>query len=83
MTTTTVGGSAFGSTAQLPRLLALVPYLLARPGVRLDESVPGTGLGLAVVRDLAELYGGALRLDEAEVGLGGLRAELRLPAARG
>ena len=53
------------------------------PGVRLDESVPGTGLGLAVVRDLAELYGGALRLDEAEVGLGGLRAELRLPAARG
>jgi signal transduction histidine kinase len=53
------------------------------PGVRLDESVPGTGLGLAVVRDLAELYGGALRLDEAEAELGGLRAELRLPAAQG
>lgn len=54
---------------------------LPAPGVRLDESVPGTGLGLAVVRDLAELYGGALRLDEG--GLGGLRAELRLPVARG
>jgi signal transduction histidine kinase len=50
------------------------------PGVRLDESVPGTGLGLAVVRDLAELYGGTLRLGEAP--LGGLRAELRLPATR-
>jgi signal transduction histidine kinase len=49
--------------------------------VRLDESVPGTGLGLAVARDLAELYGGALRLGEAA--LGGLRAELRLPATRG
>ena len=55
---------------------------LPAPGVRLDESVPGTGLGLAVVRDLAQLYGGALRLDEAAA-LGGLRAELRLPASRG
>lgn len=51
------------------------------PGVRLDESVPGTGLGLTVVRDLARLYGGDLRL--AASPLGGLRAELRLPAAAG
>jgi signal transduction histidine kinase len=55
---------------------------LPAPGVRLDESVPGTGLGLAVVRDLAELYGGTLRLGEA-ARLGGLCAELRLPATRG
>jgi signal transduction histidine kinase len=53
------------------------------PGVRLDESVPGTGLGLAVVRDLAELYGGVLRLRAAAAERGGLRAELHLPAARG
>ena len=51
------------------------------PGVRLDETVPGTGLGLAVASDLARLYGGALLLGEA--GSGGLRAELRLPTALG
>ncbi|MEW2499562.1 helix-turn-helix transcriptional regulator [Amycolatopsis sp. CA-161197] len=27
-----------GSTERMPRLLALVPYLLARPGVRIDEA---------------------------------------------
>lgn len=52
---------------------------LPAPGVRLDESVPGTGLGLAVVRDLALLYGGGLELGRAA--LGGVRAELRLPRA--
>jgi proteasome accessory factor C len=31
------GGVPGGTTEQLPRLLALVPYLLARPGVRLAE----------------------------------------------
>jgi proteasome accessory factor C len=33
-----------GSTAQLPRLLALVPYLLARPGVRLAEVAADFGI---------------------------------------
>ncbi|CAO3453922.1 Sensor histidine kinase AZL_a02790 [Azospirillum argentinense] len=49
------------------------------PGVRLDESTPGSGLGLAVVRDVARLYGGDLRLGDSP--LGGLRVELVLPAA--
>nr|WP_282184021.1 sensor histidine kinase [Azospirillum sp. OGB3] len=49
------------------------------PGVRLDESTPGSGLGLAVVRDVARLYGGDLRLGDSL--LGGLRVELVLPAA--
>ena len=47
-------------------------------GERLDESVPGSGFGLAIVRDIARLYGGALTL--AESPLGGLEARLTLPA---
>jgi signal transduction histidine kinase len=47
-------------------------------GVRADESAPGSGLGLAIVRELALLYGGAVALTASP--LGGLRAELTLPA---
>lgn len=49
-----------------------------RRGQRLDETVPGSGLGLSIVADLAALYGGNLSLDDATGG--GLRAVLRLPA---
>jgi len=48
-------------------------------GVRADEAAPGAGLGLAIVRDLAELYGGEVRLDRSPEG--GVRASLRLPSA--
>jgi len=51
----------------------------ARRGNRLDETKPGSGLGLSIVVDLAALYGGALTLGTAPIG--GLRAELVLPAA--
>lgn len=50
-----------------------------RRGRRLDETRPGSGLGLSIVVDLAALYGGALKLDASP--MGGLRAELELPAA--
>jgi signal transduction histidine kinase len=46
-------------------------------GQRLDETKPGSGLGLSIVTDLAAAYGGSLRLDTSPAG--GLRAELRLP----
>jgi signal transduction histidine kinase len=46
-------------------------------GVRADEQVAGTGIGLAIVRDLVGLYGGAIELTESP--LGGLRAVLTLP----
>jgi signal transduction histidine kinase len=47
-------------------------------GERLDETVPGSGLGLSIVRDISKLYGGSLALDRAAPG--GLRAVLTLPA---
>ena len=49
------------------------------PGLRLDERGDGHGFGLAIVRDLAVLYGGALDLDAAAGG--GLAATVRLPHA--
>ncbi|MBA4790303.1 MAG: sensor histidine kinase [Pseudomonadota bacterium] len=52
---------------------------VGRRGRRLDESKPGSGLGLSIVQELAGLYGGRLELGTAP--LGGLRAELILPAA--
>jgi signal transduction histidine kinase len=51
---------------------------LAR-GQRLDETKPGSGLGLSIVADLAKIYGGALTLEESD--MGGLKASLRLPMA--
>jgi signal transduction histidine kinase len=46
-------------------------------GTRLDESVPGTGLGLGIVSELTSLYGGKVSL--ASSAFGGLHVELELP----
>jgi signal transduction histidine kinase len=51
-----------------------------RRGVRLDEKTPGSGLGLDIVKELVDVYGGSLQMGRSS--LGGLRAELRLPSAR-
>jgi signal transduction histidine kinase len=48
-------------------------------GARLDESAPGSGLGLSIVDELARAYGGALRLSDST--MGGLRLEADLPQA--
>jgi signal transduction histidine kinase len=50
---------------------------VAQRGQRLDETKPGSGLGLSIVIELAALYGGVLTLGTAPIG--GLRAELALP----
>jgi signal transduction histidine kinase len=52
---------------------------VAHRGRRLDETKPGSGLGLSIVLELASLYGGKLTLGSAPIG--GLRAKLTLPAA--
>lgn len=48
-------------------------------GIRADEAAPGSGLGLSIVRDLAEVYGGTISLENSPKG--GLRARLQLPAS--
>jgi len=53
---------------------------LGNRGIRLDEQVPGNGLGLAIVRDILAAYGGdigfANKLD------GGLQVRVSLPAGK-
>ncbi len=51
--------------------------VLAR-GERLDESAPGSGLGLSIVNDLVGAYGGKFWLEGSD--LGGLKVVLRLPS---
>ncbi|ROL63527.1 ATP-binding protein [Pseudomonas protegens] len=46
-------------------------------GARLDEQTDGHGLGLGIVRDIVEAWGGTLSLEESA--LGGLRVEIALP----
>ncbi|MGH8166526.1 MAG: ATP-binding protein [Woeseiaceae bacterium] len=45
----------------------LAEVILER-GMRLDESAPGHGIGLAVVRDIARSYGGDVRIAESVLG---------------
>jgi signal transduction histidine kinase len=54
---------------------------MLKRGRRLDETKPGSGLGLSIVSDLAALYRGAFMLEASP--LGGLRAVLELPGDRG
>lgn len=49
-------------------------------GVRLDEKVPGSGLGLDIVKELVDIYGGSLELSDSA--LGGVAVKLTLPAAK-
>jgi signal transduction histidine kinase len=60
-----------------PGLPASMRDEVLQRGVRADESEPGTGFGLAIVRDLAEVYGGSISLEASPPG--GLRARLQLP----
>ncbi|WP_394558140.1 sensor histidine kinase [Aquipseudomonas alcaligenes] len=46
-------------------------------GTRLDEQVAGHGLGLGIVRDIVEAWGGSLNLEDSP--LGGLRVAISLP----
>ncbi|MEI8396868.1 MAG: sensor histidine kinase [Rhodospirillaceae bacterium] len=53
---------------------------IIKRGVRLDETMPGSGLGLGIVRDLCELYGGTLEFSKS--GFGGLKVSITLPGEK-
>ncbi len=55
-----------------------VEALLQR-GTRLDESTPGHGIGLAIVKDIARAYGGDLTIQESD--LGGAEIKVTIPPA--
>ncbi len=48
-----------------------------RRGVRFDDTIPGSGLGLSIANDMIKLYGGQLALDKSK--LGGLLVKICLP----
>ncbi|MGO3983283.1 sensor histidine kinase [Pseudomonas sp. SAS7] len=50
-------------------------------GSRLDEQVDGHGLGLGIVRDIVDAWGGRLALEQSP--LGGLRVSIDLPRKAG
>jgi signal transduction histidine kinase len=52
---------------------------LGERGLRLDQQVAGTGIGLAIARELLDAYGGSLTLENRAEG--GFRAEVRLKLA--
>jgi signal transduction histidine kinase len=49
---------------------------LGQRGRRLDEAKPGSGLGLSIVADIADIYGLTVSYGRSE--LGGLRVDIRL-----
>ena len=69
--TVTVGDDGPGLTEEQARRVV-------ERGERLDETKPGSGLGLGIVKEIASLYGGTLTLGRSEAG--GMAAVLDLPA---
>ena len=61
-----------------PGLDATQRSQIGKRGLRLDETKPGSGLGLSIVGDLVQSYGGSMQL--AASPRGGLLVELELPA---
>ena len=81
-------GQAEGRHAQLrvrveddgPGLTDAQKHEAVKRGSRLDETMPGSGLGLSIVAELAALYDGRLALHDSA--LGGLRVDLDLPGSK-
>ncbi len=64
-----------------PGVLEADRAVVMRRGARLDETVPGSGLGLSITRAIAEAYGGTMALETSPGG--GLRVLLSFPRQAG
>ncbi len=62
-----------------PGIPANAADALLQRGTRLDESTPGHGIGLAVVKEIAESYGGKLEIGRSK--LGGAKFCVRIPSS--
>jgi two-component system sensor histidine kinase PhoQ len=50
---------------------------LLQRGMRLDESAPGHGIGLAVVKEIAASYGGGVSIEKSPLGGARIQVEIR------
>ncbi len=62
------GGIALSVADDGPGIPAVAAEALLQRGTRLDESTPGHGIGLAVVKDIAHSYGGQLSIQTSDLG---------------
>jgi len=76
---TSARGIELGIEDDGPGVPAPLRATVLERGARADRRVPGQGIGLAVVRDIAIAYGGSLDIDDSPR-LGGARVTVRLPA---
>jgi two-component system sensor histidine kinase PhoQ len=54
---------------------------LLQRGMRLDESAPGHGIGLAVVKDIAASYGGEVTITDSDLGGAAITVTIAAPGA--
>ncbi|MGH8750913.1 MAG: ATP-binding protein [Burkholderiales bacterium] len=62
-----------------PGISAAQARQLSQRGVRMDQAVPGHGIGLAVARDIVDAYQGSIQISRSA--LGGAEFNVNLPAA--
>jgi two-component system sensor histidine kinase PhoQ len=73
------GGMVLTVADDGPGIPAEATDRLLQRGMRLDESTPGHGIGLAVVKDIARSYGGQLAIQGSA--LGGAEITVTIPPA--
>lgn len=73
------GGMIFSVADDGPGVPAEAREALLKRGIRLDEKTPGHGIGLAIVKDIAESYGGHLAIQDSD--LGGAQFTITIPPA--